>query len=179
MKFFRIILYSFIIITLSTCKKYPDGGLVSLTYKHLFGGRKDASKKSWELHAYIVNGIDSTNLIAGVQDIPNFKKNFADFVVSDWRTKHFMVYRFLYSNSIEIDKTEKTLKFTSSLNSYFTQNDSSQCFTNNNTMYCERNIFNPEYNKPTMWNISKLTKNKLELTTTITNNYKIILVNKD
>lgn len=179
MKFIRLLFFATIIITLSTCKKYPDGGLVSLTYKHLFGGRKDAIKKTWELNAYIVNGIDSTNLIAGAQDIPNFKKNFADFVVSDWRTKHFMVYRFLYSNSIEINKTEKTLKFTSSLNAYFTQNDSSQCFTNNNTMYCERNILTPEKNKTTTWNINKLTKNKLELTANLENNYKIILENND
>lgn len=180
MKFLRLILFSIIILALTTCKKYPDGGFVSLTYKHLFGGRRDAIKKTWELQSYIVNGIDSTEFIAGAQEIPDFKKKFADFVIQDWRLKDFIVYRFLYNDYIEINKNQKTIIFYSDVNGIVNfPNDSVQCGLNNNVYYCERNIFNPEFNKPTMWNISKLTKKKLELTTSLVNHYKIILINND
>lgn len=180
MKPLRIILFLIIILSLTTCKKYPDGGLVSLTYKHLFGGRKDAIKKTWELDSYIVNGIDSTNLIAGIQDIPNFKKNFADFVINDWRSKDIVVYRFLYKDHININKDEKSITFFTGMNYlvYFPV-DAIQCELKNNFYYCERNIFKPELKEQTVWSIKELTKKKLVLTTTITNNYKIILRHND
>jgi hypothetical protein len=69
------ILISFISFTLSTCKKYDEGGFVMLTKKHLFGGHKVGDSKTWKLDKYVVNGIDSTNLI-NTGGLPDFYKNF-------------------------------------------------------------------------------------------------------
>lgn len=55
--------YILILIILSTCKKYEDGGIIRLNRKHLFGERKNNASKTWKLKLYEVNGIDSTQLI--------------------------------------------------------------------------------------------------------------------
>ncbi len=60
----------------TACKKYPDGGFVDQTRKHLFGGHNVGNCKTRKLKLYEVNGIESTYLIQGASSIPDFYEKF-------------------------------------------------------------------------------------------------------
>jgi len=170
--FFALIFFAFI-----TCKKYDEGGFIKQTNKHLFGHNKVGSSKTWKLKLYEVNGIDSTYLIQGANTIPDFYEKFVTF---KYEAKEVSVqiiattFSKIYGGSI--DKTDKIMLI--GMNAPISKNDSMQCNTINNQLYCVRNILFPEYNNyAKQWNIKKLTKNELILETNwkLKNSYKIIL----
>jgi hypothetical protein len=172
------ILISFISFTVSTCKKYNEGGLVKLTRKHLFGGHKIGDSKTWKLDKYEVNGIDSTNLIS-TGGIPDFYEKHITFKYTsrdEAKTDAYEANTFLYDYKGKIDRAFQYI------NIYFnhdplSKEDSSQCKSISNSQYCARNIFVPEIPATDhIWAIKKLTKRELilELRRSV-NKYKIVL----
>lgn len=178
MKKIHIILFGLaLFFTLSTCKKYPDGGFVNQTRKHLFGGNDVGDSKTWKLKLYEVNGIDSTYLIQGANSIPDFYDKFVTFtyegkeVSMKYSAKTFTNK---YTGSIGITYKEIGINY-----DWTNHEDSSQCKLINNINYCERNILFPEFlQRNATWSIKKLTKRELIITDDRENFYKIILVHE-
>lgn len=165
-----------LLISLSTCKKYDEGGFVAQTRMHLFGGHKAGDSKTWKLKKYEVNGIDSTNLIIGGNNIPDFYSKFITFKYNGSDpSPQFTANTFLSTFSGTIDKAYKKLNIgLYTIN--WTREDSAQCKTISNINYCERNILLPEISKRVCsWNIRKLTKKELIIEINQANSYKIIL----
>lgn len=157
------------------CKKYDDGGFVRQTRKHLFGGHKEGSSKTWKLKLYEVNGIDSTILIPEANNIPDFYSKCITFTLTDKKFIDYNAVTFLHNLSGEIDDAYKNMSM-GPLTSNWTKEDSTQCFLKNNKTYCSRNIFLPEIqNRALLWNIIKLTKKEFIITIQLKNFYKIIL----
>lgn len=170
--------YTFIAIvffTLTTCKKYDEGGFVKQTRLHLFGGHKVGSSKTWKLKLFEVNGIDSTNLILNANNIPDFYNKFITFSLKDKKFMDYSATTFLYNIAGEIDLSYHNISV-GPWTSNWTKEDSTQCFLKNSIYYCSRNIFLPEIqDRAFLWNIKKLTKNQFILTVNAKNSYKIIL----
>lgn len=167
----------FLITLLSTCKKYPEGGFVNQTRKHLFGGNHVGDSKTWKLKLYEVNGIDSTYLIQGANSIPDFYEKFVTFTYEGKET------------SVKYSAKTFTNKYTGSIGTVYKEiginydwtnhEDSSQCKLINNTIYCERNILFPEFlDRNATWSIEKLTKKELIITENRKNAYRIILAHE-
>ena len=169
----------FLLITITillfiTCKKYPEGGWNNVAIKHLFGGQKTGSSKTWHLKKYEVNGIDSTEFIKPGNGVTAFQNDGIDFENRSSSSRNQSLYATtkLYEYRIDfVDK--KKLSFT-----VFTNRgpDSTQCSASK----CERNIFNPVKSKFTVfeWKIIKLKKDELIIISNKNNNnYRIILNN--
>jgi hypothetical protein len=172
--FLKIMGLCLALLSLSTCKKYPEGGFVKQTCKHLFGSNKVGSSKTWKLKRYEVNGIDSTYLIQGANSIPDFYEKFVTFkLTKEDVTPKFAANTFLHNYAGTIGKAYKIMLFAYD---WKTQEDSIQCKTINNIQYCQRNIFFPEFlTRNPEWNIKKLTSKELILSVTLKNTYKITL----
>ncbi|MES2132616.1 MAG: hypothetical protein V4506_09705 [Bacteroidota bacterium] len=172
------IVITFVLLTLSTCKKYPDGGFVNQTRMHLFGGHKVGDSKTWKLKLYEVNGIDSTYLIQGAGSIPDFYDKFVTFTYTGKEgSAKYQANTFLYDYSGTIGTTYKEIALAIS-HDPLNKQDSLQCKNINGTNYCSRNLLFPEINDyAKIWNIKKLTKKEcaLESTFHLKNSYKIIL----
>ncbi len=167
-----------VLFTLSTCKKYPDGGFVNQTRLHLFGGHKVGDSKTWKLKLYEVNGIDSTYLIQGAGTIPDFYDKFVTFkyVSKGDPSIEYSASTFLCDYAGIFDYTYKQL--TLGIPVPLTRDDSMQCKIVDGTRYCSRNLLFPEFNNyGKLWNIQKLTKHECVLKTNhnLINSYKIIL----
>lgn len=154
------------VLLLSTCKKYPEGGYHFNFLKKLDG--------QWKLKLYEVNGIDSTTLTQGATYIPNYLDDFASFAIvhsgkrAEIRMKnHYHGYSVIFNNnkrdmlSIHDDGDRD-------------QFDSTGCLKNN-TQLCQRNVFIPTTDRIFSWKIEKFTKKELILLSVIYN-YKIILI---
>ena len=168
------------ILALNSCKKYPDGGFVNQTRKHLFGGNKVGDHKTWKLKRYEVNGIDSTYLIQGANSIPDFYDQFITFTYSQKGdpSLQYQANTFLYDYQGRLDDVYKQLTL-AVLHRPLTKDDSAQCKIISGTYYCSRNLFYPEFNNSNkIWDIKKLTKKECVLETTfkLKNSYKIILI---
>lgn len=172
---YNVLIYIFLLFALSTCKKYPEGGFVNQTRKHLFGGNDAGDSKTWKLKLYEVNGIDSTYLIQGANSIPDFYEKFMTFTYEGKDpSPTYTANTFLYQYGGVFDDTEKQL----TLGYDPSPKDSTQCKTVDGTRYCCRNLFYPEYNYyGKKWDIKKLTKKEcvLESTFKLKNSYRIIL----
>lgn len=160
-----------LITLLSTCKKYDEGGLINLRMKHLFGGNYNGAKKDWKLKRYEVNGIDSTNFIQGGNLFLNSSQSFVSFQIIDKKNHNYYAETLVYKFDLGVGKKEIDLG--TLLHSQ--NNDTSQCFQILNQQLCQRNIFNPEKNKITVWDIIRLKKDELVVSIKQTNSYKIIL----
>ncbi|MBL7918229.1 MAG: hypothetical protein JNM96_07510 [Bacteroidia bacterium] len=168
-----------LITLLSTCKKYDEGGLLRLNRKHLFGERKDFASKTWKLEKYEVNGIDSTYLIPGANQIPDFYENFITFTLDNKEGYSFKAksYIFEYNGNLGFYPSHELIIG----NSFwpYDANDSAQCGFLNSNFYCLRNIFFPEYNLTPgvkSWEIIKLKKNELIIVNRkLSNSYQINL----
>ena len=171
---YNTIVIGFLLLTLTTCKKYPDGGFVNQTRMHLFGGHKVGDSKTWKLKLYEVNGIDSTYLIQGAGSIPDFYEKFVTFTYADKDpTYKYSANTFTQEYIGTISKTDKNILIAYD---WINQEDSSQCKKINNQLYCQRNILFPEFLKRNpVWEINKLTKNELIMSVRLNNSYKIIL----
>lgn len=174
---FKYLIIAITLFTLSTCKKYDEGGIMRQGVRHLFGGRKEGSSKTWKLKLFEVNGIDSTFLIPGANGIPDFYKETITFtLINSERGKgspEYSAVSFLYEHygSFGLAYPEMTIgKYPAD----YTKNDSLQCKTKDNILFCSRDLIFPELNKGFVWQISKLTKNEFIITTQLRNSYKII-----
>ncbi len=157
---FKILIITIIILCLTTCKKYDEGGFLKQTNKNLFGANKVGSKKTWHLKLFEVNGIDSTGLIKGAYNLKTI-----DFILFNIEVSTTMQVNYsIYSLKTGISKLEKN--FGTSLK------DSNQCSNG----ICVRNIFAPELNpKGVSWSIVKLSKKEFIIKSNLINNYKIIM----
>jgi len=173
----KYLVFVIALFALSTCKKYDEGGYVHKRIKNLFGKNDDGAKKSWKLKLYEVNGIDSTQLIQGVDKYIDDSNNFIKFSIGQSKSKDYFANTIVYNLLISVDKKAKLLSIGSGLNDVIHSNDSTQCFLESNTIICQRNIFNPEKNRFAEWEIKKLTSDELIITKQLNNNYKIILTN--
>lgn len=161
------------LFTLTTCKKYDEGGFVIYRIMHLFGHNKNGANKNWNLIKYEVDGIDSTDLILGAS--PGFEKDFIQFYMQEKRARSYYAKTSFYNYIVGIEKHQKTIGFaTGPYNPFLEKNDTLQCFQNGSTTICQRKIFSPE-KKWTTWNISKLTKKELIIEVQLNHKYKIIL----
>lgn len=161
----KIKLLFFCLIILSTCKKYDEGGYIYKTNKSLFGSSKIGSKKTWKLESYIVNGIDSTELIFG-RDL--FDKIVFEIFNKEGTPSHRTVAG-NYNYSGYFSAKDKLILFSFDFKNYF---DSIQC----NNGICQRNIFFPEIlPRNPQWHITKLTKDDFIINFSSKNDYKIIL----
>lgn len=168
------LIVSTLLISLSTCKKYEEGGLTRLTLKHLFGGNNVGDSKAWKLSKYEVNGIDSTIFVNLHNNIPDFSEAFIKFKYEgSTPSPHYSANTFLQNYTGSIDRVSKLLIIGFS---WQTHEDSLQCKTINSQLVCERNILIPEFIKSgSYWKIVKLTKSEIILAITHNNSYKIIL----
>lgn len=165
----------FFAMMLTTCKKYPEGGFVHQTNKHLFGGLDIGDNKEWDLELFEVNGIDSTNYIFNSSSVVDFKKNFIKFRLIENKSKISLYgYTFIYFLQGSINEKEKAMYiYTPAINSNEVK---TQCKIIDNINYCCRNIFTPENNfSDPKWSIKMLTKKKMVISKQLKNSYKIIL----
>lgn len=177
--FIPYILLTFMIVMLSNCKKYPEGGFVNQTRKHLFGGNDVGDSKTWKLKLYEVNGIDSTYLIQGANSIPDFYEKFVTFTYSEKGDPSvgYQANTYICDYQGKFDDVYKQLTL-AILHRPINKEDSLQCKTMNGVQYCGRNLFYPEFNNSNkLWDIKKLTKKEciLESTFKLKHSYKIIL----
>lgn len=163
-----------IIITLCTCKKYEEGGFVQLSRKHLFGERRNNASKKWKLKLFEVNGIDSTNLIPGIIQIPNFHDDFITFTLDNKDGYTGKANTFIFNYNINLGFSPSKELGVVYANSPMKHLDSTQCDLSKNI--CTRNLLIPEFPRITStWQIVKLKKNELIIIMNQRNNYKIIL----
>jgi hypothetical protein len=173
------ILLSIITVSITTCKKYPEGGWSNMAKRHLFGGTKAGSSKTWHLSKYEVNGIDSTMYITPGNGYTSFENDeytfFIDKVLENYMGARSKVYRYSVNwggRKTVFETAKKNIEIgvsgtgTSSLTT-------SQC----GLAGCERKIFNPNFkNALRIWSIKKLTSTSLVLVTEDSGSlYKIIL----
>lgn len=171
MKFLRVLFFSTIIITLSTCKKYPDGGYISRGPKMLL--KHDGV---WYLDKYIVNDIDSTELINFNNDPEKKYKKIIFMKTSKYGGS--IVVNLYPTKIISTNFSESNYKFTFLL-SEDTVKKGTYCYLNNpHYSGCYRWYFMPEGAK-TEWTIERLTRKEMTLTLTLTNKYLIKLSCKD
>jgi hypothetical protein len=171
---YNVLILIILLFALSTCKKYPEGGFVNQTRKHLFGGNDVGDSKTWKLKLYEVNGVDSTYLIQGANSIPDFYDKFVTFTYKDSDpTIKYQASTYTQNYSGTISKKGKDILVAYD---WLSEEDSTQCKSINNIFYCQRNLLFPEFlRRNPKWEISKLTKNELVLSIKLTNSYKIIL----
>ncbi len=176
-KFLLVISTLLFAVLFNSCKKYPEGGFVYQTNKHLFGGNKVGDSKTWKLKYYEVNGIDSTAVIPGANSIPDFYNKFITFTYFSKGDPSvgYTASSFLYDYKGKIGKAYNQMTVGFPYES-LTKEDSAQCRTIGNNLYCIRNILFPEFdNYAKLWNIKKLTQNEIILEMNLKNFYKITL----
>jgi hypothetical protein len=169
------LLITITILFFTTCKKYPEGGWSNMAIRHLFGGHKKGSSKTWHIKKYEVNGIDSTIYITPANGYTTFENDEVTFLTTN--NKEDVLRTKVYGFSVSFTKGLKDPKIKQKI--YFAGGSSrgnipySQCINS----VCERNIFNPLV--PDMyfeWEIAKLTSTEFIIASkTNGNNYKITL----
>jgi hypothetical protein len=176
-----MIKYSLLIIiflVFTTCKRYPEGGWSNVAKKHLFGGHKTGSSKTWHLKKYEVNGIDSTMFITPGNGYTSFENDEYTFRIDEYSKNDYYgkskVYDYTFAwgskyNLLEISKKEIQIGVVGekSGTSYL------QCSSG----ICERNIFNPfDIRAFITWKIIKLKSNEFIIKSNQNgNNYLIML----
>ena len=167
-----LILFSIIVLSFTTCKKYPEGGWSNAAIRHLFGKNSSYAHKTWRLKKYEVNEIDSTGFIIAGNGVTSFKNDEVDFRISGKASlKDYYASSKVYDISISFINKKKAMSIWVARQG--NSNINGQC----NSSICERNIFNPFNLKEYVeWNIIKLKDDELIITTTQNNNnYKISL----
>ncbi|MBK6523498.1 MAG: hypothetical protein IPI93_03110 [Sphingobacteriaceae bacterium] len=170
---FKYIILTCILFLISDCKKYDEGGFVKQTRKHLFGNRKDGATKTWKLKLYEVNGIDSTLLILGANQIPDFYENYITFKLDNKEGFTYTAETFLCNYVGAIDNVYKEITITKPFPNHL---DSLQCKVVGSNTICTRNLLLPEgFFTSSLWKIKRLKKDELIITNeNLKNKYKII-----
>ena len=166
-----------LVLLLSTCRKYDEGGTIHAARRHLFGERKDNATKTWKLKLYEVNGVDSTYLIPGADKIPDYYDRFITFKLDNHIGSTFSAQTHLYNYAGELGNAYKDIVI-AMLSVPISAHASAQCSIINNDTICSRNLFRPlGYKGSSLWEITKLTKKELVLinNSSTENSCKIIL----
>ena len=144
-------------ICLFNCKKYPEGGCERRGPKNIIG--------DWKLSLYEVNGIDSTNLI-------NYNGNDGYKTIKIYKNVSVLQIdqKSSIGNSASFINNNKTIKINGDL-----VNSGQKCIIDAGINYCFRLFFTPESHS-IEWEVQKLTKNELIITTSLKNSYKIKLI---
>lgn len=169
---YSAIIFGIWLLAFSACKKYPEGGFINQTRKHLFGGHKVEDSKTWKLKSYEVNNADSTDLIRNgtTTDFYDITFELADKKYKDFTANTvFQKYRGSVGETFNITFYDIDL----------TIEDSIQCKQLNGSTVCYRNIYIPEVGtKNREWTIEKLTADELIINKSISNFYRITLNKK-
>ncbi len=165
-----------ITLCFTTCKRYPEGGWSNLAMRHLFGGHKTGSSKTWHLKKYEVNGIDSTMFITPGNGYTSFENDLITF--KNGPGSDNVIRTKVYGFSVSFTKGLKDPKIKQKIyfaGGSFSNIKYSQCYSS----VCERNIFKPQVLEIyAEWEILKLKSNEFIIASkTNGNNYKIILNN--
>ena len=157
----------------NTCKKYPEGGFAYLTRKHLFGGHKAGDSKTWKLVLYEVNGIDSTAIIPGANNVPNYYDEFITLILTNPKERDFKASNYFYEYSGSVVEGEGIIF---SVAQQKTKQDSIQCYLVGGAQICCRNIILPEGPwKNNHWTVERLTSSDIWIKLNLTKNYRIKL----
>lgn len=156
-QFFTYILIFISTLLLFNCKKYPEGGCERRGPKNIIG--------DWKLTLYEVNGIDSTELINyNGNDVYKTIKIYKNVSVLQIDQKSSI------TSSASFGNKNQTLTITGE-----TDSNGRTCYFENNINYCYRLFLTPENSHTMDWQILKLTKEEIILTSTQKNSYKIKL----
>ncbi|MFN8229898.1 MAG: hypothetical protein U0V03_03140 [Bacteroidia bacterium] len=163
--YLKILIVTFILFCLTTCKKYDEGGLQFRTVIKLFGGNKTGSSKKWYLKKYIVDGVDSTNQIKGYASDPP--------IIFRIENKESGI-TFSIKNSIYLHVCGLSYQYFA-FGSIPTTKDTFQC----DGLNCQRNIFMPLLKAQNyFWDIKKLTYKELILESNFISNHKYRIILK-
>jgi hypothetical protein len=177
----RTLIYFTIVCAISllftTCRRYPEGGWTNVAKKHLFGGHQKGSSKTWHLKKYEVNGIDSTAYIIPGNGVTTFENDEYTFRIDQYSKNDYYgkskayVYTLVWGDAqTPFENSKKEIGILVS-NAGLTREE--QC--NTNSGICERNIFNPNFNRlHLMWKIIRLTNNSFIISTQDEGNKYII-----
>jgi hypothetical protein len=145
-------------VLLFNCKKYPEGECERRGPKNIIG--------NWKLSLYEVNGIDSTELI---------NHN------GDELYKTIRIYK--NASTIQIDQKSSITSAASFSDKNKTLTIKRQteiigsvCYPDNNINYCYRLFFTPENSHLMDWEVLKITKEEIILSSVKNKSYKIKLV---
>ena len=166
-----LMLFSIIVLSFTTCKRYPEGGWSNVAMTHLFGKNLKGASKTWHLKKYEVNEIDSTSFITPGNGFTSFENNEVVFKIPDDSRSLYYCQTKVYNCGLYFVGSKMNLEL--SVGRYITGTHDLQCYNG----ICERNVFNPNNELKTMkWKIQKLRKHELIITITQNNNnYKISL----
>ena len=160
------ILLLFLLFTLSTCKKYPDGGFTRQGPKTFITDKAGV----WQLALYEVNGIDSTFLLPEGTEVDQYYSTFMTCSKYSKYEKKGYYYctasMFIYDLSFQ--NKNRLMAFTPKNNKYCIP---FKTFTN----FCFRELLCPESFSTTIWEIEKLRDKECVIRTNLKNTYKIIL----
>ena len=160
-------------LVFTTCKRYPEGGWTNVAKKHLFGGHKTGSSKTWHLKKYEVNGIDSTMYITPGNGYTSFENDEYTFRIDEYSKNDYYgkskvyVYTLAWGSKYSLlENSKKEIQIISAVPPL-----KEQCSSG----ICERNIFNPNYNlNDRVWKIIRLTNNSFIISTQDEGNKYII-----
>lgn len=153
----RMLLFiSLLGLGLGDCKKYPDGGLHAVAFKHLL--TKD--NECWKLELYEVDGLDSTNLFVHPNGEANFYNCFMYILQDGKRSKDMYLSNYRYRYHCRFDDQRSQLLFKTDNQSFDT---------------IQREIFNPEKVIAPAWKIQRLKKDEVTFTAQWSKSYKIKL----
>lgn len=153
-----------LIMSLSYCKKYPEGGLHLFSNKNLIGG--------WSLEKYEVDYIDSTNLII-TNNNELVKNNFLEIGFSK-PSYNFSIYSGEILYRFRTDLSSKKMLIGGRVNGGITNTSVDSAYMNIGSGIYARNIFSPE-SKRTEWKILKLNSKYLIIEHHSNKYYKVIL----
>jgi hypothetical protein len=145
--------------------------------RHLFGGTKAGSSKTWHLSKYEVNGIDSTMYITPGNGYTSFENDEYTFFIDKYEKNHLKGKSKVYNSIIDWNLRHSMLE-SRHKEIHITMINIIGPFENQcNSSVCERNIFNPIFKNGSLyWKIVKLTTKEFIITVSDSNNnYKIIL----
>ncbi len=178
-KSFSTICVCFLILFLSRCKKFDEGGKVFRSKFKLLGSNSDGARKSWGLKKFVVNGIDSTTLIKGPSKWPTYYSEYVIFYRENNDDEHFRSSTYLYEYYTSFDSIKKKRILTFSDMNYYKTYKNQFGVVNGDAIHC-RNLFCPEeylghsnwhYN----WTVKKLTDSELIMELKLKNHYRIEL----
>jgi hypothetical protein len=172
-----LMLFSIIVLSFTTCKRYPEGGWTNVAIKHLFGGHKKGSSKTWHLKKYEVNGIDSTMYITPGNGYTSFENDEYTFRIDNYSKNDYYGKSKIYIYTLywkpvktQLETRKKEINITCAVSAA-----KEQCSLG----VCERNIFNPSYKLLGLtWKIECLKNNLFIISTQDEGNkYVITLTN--
>lgn len=151
------------LLLFAACKKYPEGGFFNRASKNIIGG--------WKLELYEVDGIDSTDLI-----IYTGNEQYKDVNIYEENTRynpHLYIRSYGATENILVFKENKR-----KLEIYANTGYGGAKLCGGNPILCLKQFLNPETGQSTFWDIIKLSKTELIISSAQTKSYRIKLTKK-